>query len=190
MKKVHFRLGRCALALAAASALTVGLGFLTTGSASASTTAYTPIRNAGPNQLCLDVMSEDGLQNDGARLQLYHCTGVSEQKFILVQADTGEGPVPGYFEIRPRSSPGKCLVPDDNHSAFTGQPVPGGQGAQVVQQTCAFFAQDQNWTFESTNEIVNQFWGTCLDTTGGGTRDHEHVMIWPCNGNLTQRWIS
>jgi Ricin-type beta-trefoil lectin domain len=189
MKKTRFRLGRCALALAI-SALTVGFGFLTTGPASASTTAYTPIKNAGPSQLCLDVMSEDGLQNDGARLQLYHCTGVSEQKFLLVPANSGEGPIPGLYEIRPRSSPGKCLVPDSNRSAFTGQPVPDGQGAQVEQQSCIFFAQVQNWTLRSTNEIVNQFYGTCLDTTGSGSRDHEHVMIWPCNGNLAQRWIS
>ena len=111
----------------------------------ASTTSYNPIKNAGPSQLCLDVMSEDGLQNDGARLQLYHCTGVSEQKFILVQANTGEGPVPGYFEIRPASSPGKCLVPS-NRSAATGQPLNPGDSA-------------------------------CLDSTGNGTADHEHVEL-------------
>ena len=73
------------------------------------------------------------------------------------------------------------------------QPAPGHAGpidAQVVQQTCIFYAQDQNWTFKSTNEIVNQFWGMCLDTTSSGTHDHEHVMIWPCNGNLAQRWLS
>jgi len=73
-------------------------------------------------------------------------------------------------------------------SAFNGRPVPGGQGVQVVQQTWAFFARDQNWTLKSTNEIVNPFWGMCLDTTSSGTHDHEHVMIWPCNGNLAQRW--
>jgi Ricin-type beta-trefoil lectin domain len=188
MNKTRFRLGRYALALAI-SALTAGSGLLAAGPASASTTAYTPIKNAAPSQLCLDVMSEDGLQNDGARLQIYHCTGVSEQKFRLVPADAGTGPIPGLYEIRPLSSPGKCLVPDENRSAFTGQPVPDGQGAQVVQQSCIFYAQIQNWTFKSTNEIVNQFRHTCLDTTGSGTRDHEHVMIWPCNGNLAQRWI-
>jgi hypothetical protein len=190
MKKIRYRPGRFALALALALAVPAGFGFLASGPASASTTAYTPIKNAGPSQLCLDVMSEDGLQNENARLQLYHCTGVSEQKFLLVQADTGEGPVPGYFEIRPQSDPSMCLVPYDQESAFNGQPVPNGQGAQEVQQSCFAFAQDQNWTFKSTNEIVNQFWGMCLDTTGSGSRDHEHVMIWPCNGNLAQRWLS
>jgi len=126
---------------------------------------------------------------ENARLQIYHCTGVSEQKYILVQANTGSAAIPGYFEIRPQSDPSKCLIPA-SRSAFNGQPVSNGQGAQVVQQTCAFFAQDQNWTFKSTNEIVNQFWGMCLDTTSSGTHDHEHVMIWPCNGNLAQRWLS
>ena len=188
MRKIRFRLGRYALALAI-SALTVGSGLLVVGPASASTTAYTPIKNAAPRQLCLDVRSEDGLQKDGARLQIYHCTGVSEQKFRLVPADSGQGPIPGLYEIRPQSSPGKCLVPDSNRSAFTGQPVPDGQGAQVVQESCYDFRQAQNWYLESTNEIVNQYWQTCLDTTGSGTHDHEHVMIWPCNGNLTQRWI-
>ena len=57
------------------------------------------------------------------------------------------------------------------------------------QETCYDFRQAQNWYLESTNEIVNQYWQTCLDTTGSGSNDHERVMIWPCNGNLTQRWI-
>jgi len=103
-------------------------------------------------------MSEDGLHNENARLQIYHCTGVSEQEYILVQANTGSAVIPGYFEIKPQSDPSKCLIPS-SRSAFNGQPVPNGQGAQVIQQTCALFAQDQNWTFKSTNEIVNQFWG-------------------------------
>jgi len=138
-------------------------------------------------------MAEDGLQNDGARLQLYHCTGVSEQKFILVQANTGTGPVPGYFEIRPASSPGKCLFPS-NRDAATGRPLNPGAwlGAQVIQRTCDAFNQSQNWKFKSTNEIVNQFDGdsACLDSTGNGTADHEHVELWICGGLLTQRWIS
>jgi hypothetical protein len=56
----------------------------------------------------------------------------------------------------------------------------------VVQHDCAFFAQDQNWKFKSTNEIVNQFYGdsACLDTTGNGTADHEHVELWICGGLL------
>jgi len=188
MSNIRFRRGRYALALAM-SALTAGAGFVAAGPASASTTSYTPIKNAAPRQLCLDVTSEDGLQNDGARLQLYHCTGASAQQFRLVAANSGQGPIPGLYEIRPLSSPGKCLVPDSNRSAFTGQPVPNGQGAQVVQESCYDFRQAQNWYLESTNEIVNQYWQTCLDTTGSGSHDHEHVMIWPCNGNLTQRWI-
>ena len=108
MKKIRFRLGRCALVLAI-PALAVGFGFLTTGPASASTTAYTPIKNAGPSQLCLDVMSEDGLQNDGARLQLFHCTGGSNQKFLLVPANSGERPNPRTLRdqaaVQPREMP-------------------------------------------------------------------------------------
>ena len=188
MSKIGSRLGRYALALAI-PALIAGSGFVAVGPASASTTAYTPIKNAAPRQLCLDVRSEDGLQNNGARLQIYHCTGASEQKFFLRPADSGQGPIPGLYEIHPRSSPGKCLWADDSHSAFTGQPVPDGQGAQVVQEDCYFFAQVQNWYLKDTNEIVNQYYQTCLDTTGSGSHDHEQVMIWPCNGNLTQRWI-
>ena len=171
MSKIRFRLGRYALALAISALTAGGFGSLAVGSASASTTAYTPIKNAAPSRLCLDVMSEseDGLQNDGARLQLYHCTGVSEQKFRLVPADSGQGPIPGLCEIRPLSSRGKCLVPDTNRSAFTGQPVPDGQGAQVVQESCYDFRQSQNWYLKTTNAIVNQYWQTCLDTTGSGT---------------------
>jgi len=193
MNKIRFRLGGYALALAI-SALTAG--FLAVGAASASTTAFAPIKNAAGRQLCLDVMSEDGLQNDGARLQLYHCTGVSEQKFFSYPVYVGTRPIPGLYTIRPLSSgAGKCLTPDTNHSAFTGQPVPNGQGAQVVQHSCYDTTQPQLWQAQNwylkdnTNEIVNQYWQTCLDTTGSGTHDHEHVMIWPCNGNLTQRWI-
>jgi len=189
MSKKRFGLGSYTLALAI-SALTTGCGFLAAGPASASTTAYTPIKDAAPRQLCLDVRSEDGLQNDGARLQLYHCTGVSDlsRSSALSRRTPGKARFPGFM-IGPQSSPGKCLVPDSTRSAFTGQPVPDGQGAQVDQETCYDFRQAQNWYLESTNEIVNQYWQTCLDTTGSGSNDHERVMIWPCNGNLTQRWI-
>ena len=193
MSKIRFRLGGYALALAI-SALTVG--FLAVGPASASTRNYTPLKNATAHRLCLDVRSEDGLQNNGARLQLYHCTGVSEQKFFLVRVDVGGRPIPGGgYEIRPFSPfDQKCLIPNINYSAFTGQPVPNGRGAQVVQHSCYDRTQPQNWLaqnwyLKNTNEIVNQYWQTCLDTTGSGTNDHENVMIWPCNGNLTQRWI-
>jgi hypothetical protein len=95
MNKMRMRLGRWAAALAVA-ALAAGSGFLAAGPAlAASTTSYNPIRNAGPNQLCLDVMSEDGLQNDGARLQLYHCTGVSEQKSSWSRRTPGKARCPG-----------------------------------------------------------------------------------------------
>ena len=192
MNKIRFRLGGYALALAI-SALTAG--FLAVGPASASANPISPIKNAA-RQLCLDVRSEDGLQNDGARLQLYHCTGVSEQKFLFYPVYVDSRPIPGLYQIISEwgSSDAKCLIADSNHSAFTGQPVPNGQGAQVVQHSCYDVTQVQNWQaqnwyLENTNEIVNQYWQTCLDTTGSGTHDHEHVMIWPCNGNLTQRWI-
>jgi len=187
---MRLRLGRWAAALAV-TALAAGSAFWAAGPASAaSTTSYNPIKNASPGTLCLDVMSEDGLHNENARLQIYHCTGASEQKYILVPANTGSAVIPGYFEIRPQSDTSKCLIPNDNFSAFNGQPVPNGQGAEVVQQTCWPYAQTQNWTFKSTNEIVNMYYGMCLDTTSSGTDDHEHVMIWPCNGNLAQRWLS
>ena len=189
MTKIRIRLGRWAAALAV-TALAAGSAFWAAGPASAaSTTSYNPIKNASPGNLCLDVMSEDGLHNENARLQIYHCTGVSEQKYILVQAVAGRTPVPGWFEIRPQSDPSMCLF-SSNLSAFDGQPVQNGLNAQVVQRTCLSWDPTEIWTFKSTNEITDGRYGMCLDTTSSGTHDHEHVMISPCNGNLSQRWLS
>jgi hypothetical protein len=189
MKKISSRLGRLAAALAV-TALAAGSALLAGGQASASTTAYTPIRNASPGNLCLDVRSEDGLQNAGARLQIYHCTGVSEQKFFLVPAGSS---TTGPFEIRPQSAPSLCLAPSDIDSPVYGLfgVGPNHQGAQVVQQGCLASVNGEAWIFKSTNEIVNQFYpNMCLDTSSSGTHDHELVMLWPCNGNLAQRWLS
>ncbi|MGC0344243.1 RICIN domain-containing protein [Streptomyces sp. SLBN-8D4] len=100
--------------------------------------------------------------------------GVSEQKFILVAADRGQGPVPGQWTIRSKSA-GKCLY------------VGGGAGTQVTQVGCYAYNQAQSWELRSTGEIVNIYSGLCLDTAHD--QKGAAVMVWPCNGNIAQHWF-
>jgi hypothetical protein len=80
-----------------------------------------------------------------------------------------------------------CLEPS-SYSAFNGQPVTGGVGAQVVQEPCNG-SLAQVWVhLTATGEFQNYQYGSCLDTTGTGTKDREKVMVAPCNADATQRW--
>ncbi|MFI9175928.1 RICIN domain-containing protein [Streptomyces lincolnensis] len=111
---------------------------------------------------------------EGARAQLWNCTNTPEQKFILVAADRGQGPVPGQWTIRSRSA-GKCLWAGD------------GAGTRVIQVSCYSYAQAQSWELRPTGEIVNIYSGMCVDTARdakGGA-----VTVQPCNGNISQRWF-
>jgi hypothetical protein len=162
-----------------ASAVAVTLGLTATSAWALNHQTYNRLKNADAHQYCMDMKSEDPAE--GARAQLWNCTGVSEQQFILVGAS---GPVLGLETIRSKSA-GKCLTVTGTtagsgviqHTCFSG-PVPNPDGD---------FTQAENWDLRTTGEIVNELTGMCLDTTAD--RKGAPLMVWPCNGNIAQRWF-
>jgi hypothetical protein len=48
--------------------------------------------------------------------------------------------------------------------------------------------QAQQWTFDSTDDTVQDF-GMCLDVYSGGTWDGDSVDLYQCNGTGAQVWI-
>jgi hypothetical protein len=163
----------------AALAVVATLGLTATSASALNPRTYNQLKNADAHQYCMDIKSEDPAE--GARAQLWNCTGVSEQQFILVGAS---GPVLGLETIRSKSA-NKCLAVNGStagsgviqHTCFSG-PVPNPGGS---------FTQAENWDLRSTGEIVNELTGMCLDTTAD--RKGAFLMVWPCNGNIAQRWF-
>jgi hypothetical protein len=173
--RIRTTLRRLAVVATAAAAL---LGVTATSAWALNHRTYNKLKSADVNQYCTDMKSEDPAE--GARAQLWTCSGKSQQQFILVVAS---GPVPGLETIRSKSA-GKCLT-------VTGTTA----GAGVVQQECysgpvpdptGSFRQAENWDLRTTGEIVNQSTGMCLDTTSN--RKGAQLIVWPCNGNISQRW--
>jgi hypothetical protein len=165
------------LLFAAAVSAVVAFGPASTAHADGS---YYEPRNQGSNK-CLDVRSEDNYYLDHARVQQYHCTGASEQKWALrFQGDFGNGPV--YLLQSQRS--GKCMEVQ-NDSVLT--------GAQVDQFTCNF-SNSQFWRFMNvdipsrTYVLRNSYSGKCLDLAGGSTADGARIQLWDCNGTSSQKW--
>jgi hypothetical protein len=173
--RIRTTLRRLAMVATAAAAL---LGVTATSAWALNHNTYNRLKSADVHQYCVDMKGEDPAE--GARAQLWTCTGSSAQQFILVVAS---GPVPGLETIRSKSAR-KCL-------AISGLTA----GSVVVQETCysgpvpnpgGSFRQAENWDLRTTGEIVNQQTGMCLDTTG--TFRGARLMVWHCNGNISQRW--
>jgi hypothetical protein len=173
--RLRTTLRRLAVVVAAAAAL---LGVTATSAWALNHNTYNRLKNANVHQYCADMKAEDPAE--GARAQLWSCSGASMQQFLLVVAS---GPTPGLETIRSKSAR-KCLT-------VTG--IEAGSG--VIQHECwsrlvpssgGPFTQAENWDLRTTGEIVNQLTGMCLDTTA--THKGAPLMVWPCNGNISQRW--
>ena len=151
--------------------------FMVTGPALAAST-FNPIVNGG-NGKCLDVRSEDGYYNPGARVQQYHCTGALEQQWRLVLVNSPDGGFPSYEIISQRS--GLCL----------GRASDAFDGEQAIQMACSganvvwFFISNGNGYF-----LRNTFDYRCLDVSGNSSADHAKVQMWTCNGTNAQLWRS
>jgi len=165
------RLPMFGIAMAALALALLG----TTGTAQASGgTVYGPewrqIVNAD-SRLCVDIKQEDGSNTDGARAQQWNCTGVDEQHWLPQL-------VPGTRDIY-------TFVEGRNHKCLDVRNASPDAGTILQQWTCNGTAAQQ-WQLRSTNEIVSQVNGQCMDTTSGSKGTV--LMQWPCNGNLAQRW--
>ncbi|MER7273776.1 RICIN domain-containing protein [Dactylosporangium sp. NPDC000244] len=162
-----------------ALAVVAAVGLTATSASALNPRTYNQLQNANAHRYCMDMKSEDPAE--GARAQLWNCTHVAEQQFILVGAS---GPVLGLQTIRSKSA-GKCL-------AVAGTTA----GSGIIQHTCysgpvpnpgGSFTQAENWDLRTTGEIVNELTGMCLDTTADSKG--AFLMVWPCNGNIAQRWF-
>jgi hypothetical protein len=160
-------------------ALAGGLGLLLASPAEAATVApdrgFGQIQNAGKDQLCMDVKSEDDNNSVDARVQQWNCTGVDEQSWNIVSVSDIYG-VPDVYQVHSKRS-GQCL---DTVQLRWSNPN------QITQDTC-ITAQSEVFSFKTTGEIVSFLSGKCLDTTGSGKGSF--VVQAPCNGNVSQRWF-
>ncbi|WP_327293089.1 non-reducing end alpha-L-arabinofuranosidase family hydrolase [Streptomyces sp. NBC_01198] len=144
-----------------AAALVALAAMLVAGPAQAATTGA--LRGAGSGR-CLDVPNAS--QTDGTYLQIYDCSGGSNQQWTLTSGN--ELSVYG----------GKCLdVPGHATAA----------GTRVEIWTCNG-GSNQQWRVNSDGTVVSAESGLCLDVTGGGTANSTAVEMWTCNGRTNQQW--
>ncbi|MGW2486897.1 non-reducing end alpha-L-arabinofuranosidase family hydrolase [Streptomyces sp. NPDC001606] len=113
---------------------------------------------------CLDVPNAS--QTDGALLQIWDCTGGTNQQWTLT--DGNQLTVYGN----------KCLdVPGHATTA----------GTRVQIWTCSGGA-NQQWRVNSDGTIVGVESGLCLDVSGGATANGTAVQLWSCTGAANQKW--
>ncbi|MGX7825768.1 ThuA domain-containing protein [Actinokineospora sp. 24-640] len=109
---------------------------------------------------CVDV--NGGASTDGAKVQLWTCSGQANQKWTVSGSTI--------------SALGKCLDVNGGSTA---------DGAIVQLWTCNGTAA-QNWTVQADGTIRNA--GKCLDATGASSADGTQLIIWTCGGGANQRW--
>ncbi|MFF9018693.1 non-reducing end alpha-L-arabinofuranosidase family hydrolase [Streptomyces eurythermus] len=121
------------------------------------------LRGVGSNR-CLDVPGAS--QTDGTNLQIYDCSGGTNQQWTLT--DANQLTVYGT----------KCLdVPGHATTA----------GTRPVIWACNG-GTNQQWRVNSDGTVVAVESGLCLDVTGAATANGTAVELWTCNGGSNQKW--
>jgi hypothetical protein len=126
------------------------------------------IVNSG-SRACLDVKTEDGINTDGARIQNYHCTGASEQKWYFVDLHNG------YYRIVNQRS-GKCI--DGGHD-------------WLIQWSCGFVPHHE-WrrvalSQVNTYQIQERNGGRLIELTSGNGVDGQ---IYTTDANSNPWWYA
>ncbi len=111
--------------------------------------------------LCMDVAS--GRAVAGNKVQLWHCTGKTPQKFILE---------PGAGRIRFAGS------------NFCVEQIPGGRMLELTpcNQT------SNRWTYDPGSQRF-VFNGVCLDVPGGRFNPLQQLGVWPCHNGPPQKFL-
>lgn len=175
-------LGRRLVRVLAVVAVAAAGMLMATGSSSAAS-PFNSIVNAA-NGKCLDVTSEDGYYNVGARVQQYHCTGALEQKWRAVQINNPQGGAATTWEIINQRS-GLCLGRDH----FT------DDGQQAIQMNCDGSTQ-VGWVggnLGNGNYYLDNLFNNgrqVLDLSGNSSADHAKIQLWQYNGSAAQQWRS
>ncbi|WP_255956091.1 RICIN domain-containing protein, partial [Streptomyces odontomachi] len=162
MHRARFNRRRLSAVLTSAVAVLVALAaMLVANPAQAASTGT--LTGAGSGR-CLDV--SDASQEDGAALQIWDCSGGSNQQWTLT--DSNQLTVYGN----------KCLdVPDHATTAGT-----------TLQIWACSGGANQQWRVNSDGTIVGVESGLCLDVTGAATANGTAVELWTCNGGSNQKW--
>jgi len=126
---------------------------------------------------CLDVRGGTTATANGARIEQWSCTGLSNQTWTLKEMGGGQ-----YEFIAAHS--GKCMEVMNAATA---------NGAAIQQSDCTGQPQ-QLWTLKSQGsgiyQVVSVPSGRCLDVTGGtaATGDGVYTELWDCTGQANQSW--
>jgi hypothetical protein len=126
---------------------------------------------------CVDVRSEDGSDRPGARIQQYHCTSSSDQKFTLIPINQPDN---GVYRIV--TSRGFCVD------------VPGGSlNARVIlNQFYCTDAQSEQWHYVQNHAPYGYFQnvrsGLCMDVINASSDDHVFLWQYPCNDTVAQHF--
>ncbi|MFC9925470.1 non-reducing end alpha-L-arabinofuranosidase family hydrolase [Streptomyces sp. NPDC127190] len=162
MLRRRFSRRRLSVVLAAAVSVLVSLAaMLVAVPAQAATSGA--VQGVGSGR-CLDVPNAS--QTDGALLQIWDCTGGTNQQWTLT--DGNQLTVYGN----------KCLdVPGHATTA----------GTKVEIWSCNG-GTNQQWRVNSDGTIVGVESGLCLDVSGGATANGTAVQLWSCTGAANQKW--
>ncbi|MFF2079808.1 non-reducing end alpha-L-arabinofuranosidase family hydrolase [Kitasatospora sp. NPDC058162] len=121
------------------------------------------LRGTGSGR-CLDV--SNGGQADGTLLQIWDCTGGTNQQWTVTSANQ----LTVYGN--------KCLdVPGHATTA----------GTRVEIWSCTG-AANQQWRVNADGTVVGVESGLCLDVSGAGTANGTAVQLWNCSGAGNQQW--
>ena len=160
-----------------------GLVLATSGAASAATAGTNILKSNVSGSRCLDVTTEDGVNRAGARIQLYHCTGATEQHFNI--DFVGLSPVDGAPTYRFQSNAsGLCIAPSNGLVQ---------DGVQIVQQICGGAASGQIWRITGgrgqPHSLINVVGNrVCLDDLNNSNADHNKIQLRNCTGAASQLW--
>ncbi len=163
---------RC-LPLGMGLAAVVSINLLASPGAQAATTTAV----AQHSGKCLDVRGGPTATADGARIEQWSCSGLSNQAWTV--KDMGGG----RYEFIASSS-GKCVEVQNGGTA---------NGSAIQQATCTGSPR-QLWTLKSSGSGVYQVLsvpsGRCLDVIGGtgATADGVYTELWDCTGQANQAW--
>jgi Ricin-type beta-trefoil lectin domain-like len=131
------------------------------------------------SRACVDVRTQDGINNDGAHLQNYRCNDTDNKRWRFVPVAEQ-----GYYHIVNKAS-GKCM---DVRGAWT------NTGVDVWQWTCADVPQ-QKWRLIHTDDFPPAAFqlqvmhsGQCLELPGGN--GDNGVALWQnnCSAWYAQWW--
>jgi hypothetical protein len=118
---------------------------------------------ADSQQPCLD--DSNGSTAAGTKIQLWTCRGDAAQTWL---AEPG-----GTIQLGASS----CLDTTGGSS----------NGTKVVLEPCDG-TSSQIWTHGTSDSLVQQSTGMCLDDNGGTTTNGTAMQIWTCNGGANQNW--